>query len=454
MLFQGTFYDEAISPFRWQASRLASRWTGRMVMRYYLVLLFLVCLPAMMIRTGENVRGVIWSDAEGYYQYLPGIFIIGDMHQIPPGSVYPYYNTAGEYVDKYTCGIALFEWPFFLGAYALSRPLGYDPAEYFNPVYCRAMALCGFVFAFLGLWLLQQTLLRMYSRQATAWAILAIFAGTNLFHYATKEMSVAHVYNFFLFAAFLYQLPRQLKDPNFKNSLLTGAILGWIVLIRPTNIIIALSFLLYDVYRWGDLHQRIHFWLSRPKAILTMMGAAFLFFIPQMVYWHEMTGHWLYYSYTEEGFTYWYEPKITSVLFDPQNGLFLYSPVAWLMLMAVVFGLWRRQYQALNAVVITAIATYLFASWWAWWFGGAFGHRCYVEYYALLAIPLAGWLEHIRTHWSLPAKTIIVSLTIIMMFVGVRLSYLYTSLPGPWDGPDWRWNWEKYEWVLRHLLCA
>ena len=452
MILQGTFRNEAILPFQWQASRLASRWIGRQVLRYYLILLFCICLPAMMVRTGVNLRGVIWSDAEGYYQYLPAIFIIGDVHQIPPGSVYPYYNAAGEYVDKYTCGIALFEWPFFLGAYALSRPLGFDPMEYFNPLYCRAMALCGFVFAFLGLWMLQRALLRLYSPQTTAWVILAVFAGTNLFHYATKEMSVSHVYNFFLFASLLWHLPRQLKDPSFKNNLLTGGILGWIVLIRPTNIIIALMLLLYNVYRWEELGQRIRFWLARPIAILTMTGAAMVLFIPQMIYWHEMTGQWLYYSYTEEKFTYWYEPKITSVLFDPQNGLFLYSPAAWLMLCAVLFGLWRRQHQALNAMVIVSIATYLFASWWAWWFGGAFGHRCYVEYYVIMAIPLAGWLEWIRTHWSLPARTVTFTLIIAMMIVGVRLSYLYTSLPGPWDGPDWRWNWDKYEWVLGHLM--
>ena len=45
-----------------------------------------------------------------------------------------------------------------------------------------------------------------------------------------------------------------------------------------------------------------------------------------------MTGHWLYYSYTEEGFKYWNEPKIAAVLFDVQNGLFLYSPLVLLMM--------------------------------------------------------------------------------------------------------------------------
>ena len=452
MIHRGTFHHEAISDFQWQASRLASRWIGRQIQRYYLILLFLLCLPVMMMRTSDNLRGVIWSDAEGYYQYLPALFIIGDVHQLPPGSIWPYYNDQGEYVNKYTCGVAMFEWPFFFGAYFLSQRFGYDPADYVNPVYCRAISLSGFLFAFLGLWLLQRVLLRRHSPGVTAWVLFSIFAGTNLFHYVTKEMSVSHAYNFFLFAAFLYHLPKQLRQPTIKNSLLTGVLLGWIILIRPTNIILALALGLYDVYRWSELRARLKFWLLHPMSILSIIAAASLFFIPQMVYWHEMTGRWLYYSYTEEGFKYWYEPKITAVLFDPQNGLFLYSPLAILMLIAVGVGLWRRQYQALTATVIVGLATYIFASWWVWWFGGAFGHRCFVEYYTLLAIPLAGLYHEIRTRWHPVAKTVFVSLTILLMFVGIRLSFLYTTLPGPWDGADWRWNWDKYWWVLEHLI--
>ncbi|MBL0009093.1 MAG: hypothetical protein IPP25_18465 [Saprospiraceae bacterium] len=114
--------------------------------------------------------------------------------------------------------------------------------------------------------------------------------------------------------------------------------------------------------------------------MLWMIPGAFLFFLPQLMYWKEMTGHWLYYSYTEEGFKYWNEPKIAAVLFDVQNGLFLYSPLVLLMMTGIVMGLFKKNFQAPVVLLIFSIATYFFASWWAWWFGGAFGHRCYVEF--------------------------------------------------------------------------
>ena len=136
-------------------------------------------------------------------------------------------------MDKDTCGLAIFVSPFFLAGYILSAMSGYDRMDYFYPVYCKAIAVCGLLFAFLGLCYLRKTLLRIFSHNITLWVIVSIFFGTNLFHYATKEMGMIHVYGFFLFAFLLYQLPAFLQSPTWKRSLLLGATLGWIILIRP-----------------------------------------------------------------------------------------------------------------------------------------------------------------------------------------------------------------------------
>jgi hypothetical protein len=451
MLHRGTFFDYAIY-FLWQASRLASQWIGRFLKEYYLTVLFVLMIPVMLARIDYNPRSVIWSDAEGYYQYLPALFIIKDVHKLPPGSVWPQYNEHGEYVDKYTCGIAIFEFPFFIAVYGFSYLAGIDTADYYNPLYCRSMALSGLFFAFLGLRILRKALLKIYSHSISAWVVISVFFGTNLFYYATKEMSVSHVYSFSLFCHLLYFLPAYLKNPSRNNSLLLGGILGWIVLIRPTNILLAVMLLLYDVYSMPELKTRINFYISHYRSLLWMFLASFIFFIPQLLYWKEMTGHWLYYSYTEEGFIYWNKPKITAVLFDVQNGLFLYSPLVLLMVAGIMLGLRKRSFHAPAILLIFSIATYIFASWWAWWFGGAFGHRCYVEYYALLAFPLAGLYQHIRLNWKKVFRVSFYSLVILLMIFSVRLSYLYTSLGGPWDGKDWRWAWEKYGWVLSNFF--
>ncbi len=88
MLHRGTFFDYA-TYFLWQASRLASLWIGKLVGRHYLFILFLLMIPVMVARINTGPRSNLWSDSEGYYQYLPALIIIKDVHKLPPGSVWP-----------------------------------------------------------------------------------------------------------------------------------------------------------------------------------------------------------------------------------------------------------------------------------------------------------------------------------------------------------------------------
>ncbi|MCW5922398.1 MAG: glycosyltransferase family 39 protein [Saprospiraceae bacterium] len=420
--------------------------------RNYLYLLFLLLLPVMFNRIRGNPRSVIWSDSEGYYLYLPGVFIIGDMHKIPEGTVWPQRNAQGEILIKYTCGVAIFEAPFFLVTKWYCQLKNYDWKDYFNVHYCRAMAICGYVFGFVGLFFLQKTLRRRHSEKVVFWTLLATFFGTNLFHYTTREMSISHVYSFCLFAFTAWHLPRFYEKPSWANAAVLGGALGWTILIRPTNALILLFVLLYDVYSWRTLKERARFFLRNLPKLGAAALAAFVFLFPQMLYWHEMTGSWVRYSYTDEKFIYWNKPKILDVLFDVQNGLFLYSPMVLLMVLGIFIGLRERKYHAPALLLIFCLATYIFASWWAWWFGGAFGHRCYVEYYALLALPLAGVFEKIFALRSKLLRWLILAVVVFLMYYGTKMSFLYTWLPGPWDGVDWRWNFEKIKWVWSYLF--
>jgi hypothetical protein len=86
--------------------------------------------------------------------------------------------------------------------------------------------------------------------------------------------------------------------------------------------------------------------------------------------------------------------------------------------------------------VILLIATYTFGSWWAWWFGGAFGHRCYVEFYALMSLPLGHALVQLSKQKK-PTRLVFYFIFFGMIFLNIRLSQIYG---GMWDGPDWGWD--------------
>ena len=172
---------------------------------------------------------------------------------------------------------------------------------------------------------------------------------------------------------------------------------------------------------------------------------------PQLLYWKEITGKWVTYSYEGEGFIFWKQPKIAAVLFDTQNGLFLYSPILLFMFVGLVAGRKDTRANFMGISIVFVIITYVFASWWAWWFGAAFGHRCYIEYFPIFAFPLAISMERIIAMKNGFIKSSIVCIILLFIFYSVRMSMLFDRT-GIWDGPSWRWNWHAWADQVRHIF--
>jgi hypothetical protein len=133
---------------------------NRLIKWAAIILLFLLLLSIGFDRIKVNPRSIIWSDAEGYYDYLPGLFILKDFHKLPPGSMWPYYNDRGEFVNKFTCGVAYFEFPFFASGYLINRLMKNNPDDYSNDLYARSIAFGGVFISFLGLIFLYKSMVR------------------------------------------------------------------------------------------------------------------------------------------------------------------------------------------------------------------------------------------------------------------------------------------------------
>ena len=133
------------------------------------------------------------------------------------------------------------------------------------------------------------------------------------------------------------------------------------------------------------------------------------------------------------------------VLFSPQNGFFIYAPAMLFALIGLIWGSFKKQANFFTSLLIWCLSWYIFASWWCWWFGGAYGHRAFIEYLPLLVIGLTYFIQQI-------AKVTVLKYTgafigIVLVFISVRMSFLYTS---PWDGPDW--GWDDYLVQLGHVF--
>ncbi len=86
--------------------------------KIYPIALLLIFIIICVIRSHENnvkTKNIIFSDQEGYYMYLPALFIYGGFDQYPirTKEQFGYYQNTKKVFTKYTCGVALMEMPFF-----------------------------------------------------------------------------------------------------------------------------------------------------------------------------------------------------------------------------------------------------------------------------------------------------------------------------------------------------
>lgn len=412
--------------------------------------LFAALLTVSLARHDGRLPAAISSDTKGYYMYLPAIFEYGGVHNITDSAFVGHMaNEKGEVYTKFTCGVAFCYLPFFLVAHAYAHFYHLGPSCLTAP-YCYAIIVCGVFWAVLGFFLLRTLLLRYFSRAVTWLAIFSIALGTNLYCYATLDMGMSHVYSFALFAAVLLLIDSYYKVPSAPKAIGLALLLGWIVLIRPTNTAFLLFLFLYRVVNYRDLKMRFSFFGRYLSHLL--IGAPFFIAVmfPQLLYWKTMTGHWIHYSYGNEHFLYWCEPKILAVLFDVQNGWLLYSPV----MLFLFWSLFAKRKDARTSfwgtLLVLAVITYVFASWDAWWFGGAFGHRCYIDYYPVMAFPMAMTMKSIVVLKNKVAKIALLTLLLLLCYYSVGMASIYLT-HGIWDGAYWRWNYDKW-WDLVRMV--
>ncbi|MEO6882969.1 MAG: hypothetical protein ABI199_02970 [Bacteroidia bacterium] len=388
----------------------------------------------------NDYHSVIFADAAGYYVYLPMWYIYGNNAKAFPngedtitGNGFHFDKVSNKIDTKYLCGVALMQTPFFLTANYLAPSFGFK-ADGFSKIYYWAIMMAGVFYACFGLLLLYHFLSRFYRPIESFITTLAFFLGTNLYFYSISRQGMSHVYTFFLFSLFLYLIPFFYEKQTVKNCIGIAFTFALIVFIRPTNFILLFFFLLYDVNSLKKLREKIFFWSTHFQIFFWMLLAAILVAIPQFIYWKETFHRFITYSYSNESFIYWKNPQILKLWFSTNNGLFLFAP----LLLISIFGIfWMIKKSALNGWLIGILflfATYIFASWWCWWFGCSLGSRSFIDFYPILAIPFGYCLHHSEKKIS---KALIFILIILCIILNMKMTYYYD---GCFNGGIWDFN--------------
>lgn len=376
-------------------------------------------------------RIIAW-DVISYYAYLPATFIYHDVTleftdadpQKFGDKFWPLTTEYGAKVIKTSMGVAYCYLPSFIAGHITAKLTHYEANGYSVP-YRFFLQAGGVFFMLLALWYLRGILLVWFSDRVTAITLILVTFATNLYFYSTLEAAYSHVYSFFLFILFIRETIRFYERPSVLNIVLLGFTAGLITLIRPSNIIVLLIFLLWGISGPEQLRQRVRLLLSRYRLVMVMALLFILPWIPQLLYWKEVTGHWLYYSYQDEGF-FFGNPNFFRGLFGFRKGLFIYTPLA-LFMWGGIFMLKGKLASARPMLVLFTLAnSYIILSWWCWWYGGSFGQRPFIDSYGLYAIPLAAFIEAVlrmKIRWRMLFSSLFLGMLLLGVFQTAQYYY-------------------------------
>jgi len=417
---------------------------------YYAVLALGFILIYVVLNTKQWQRdNVIVSDGIVYYEYLPAAFIFNDLSfnftkNLPAdfdGTIWVETNKeTGVKTPKTTLGLSYMFSPFFFLGHATAKLTGFTTYGYSDP-YALFLCLGVWLYVFLALFYLRKILLYYFSDTVTALTLISVVLATNLFYYTTLAATMSHAYSFCLFVIFIYHTIKWHQNNNWKSALFLGAIIGLISIIRPTNALLAIVFILFEVYSLETLKAKIMLFWKYKIQILLITVAAILVWVPQIIYWKVATGNYFYFSYGEERF-YFDNPHILDGLFSYRKGWLLYTPIMAFALLGIGFLFKLKKEWAAAILVFTGFNIYVAYSWWCWWYGGSFGSRPMVESYALMAIPLAAfytWIENKHHLLRYVSILIIVLTTALNLF---QTQQTKTCLH--WDGMTKESYWSNF----------
>jgi hypothetical protein len=139
----------------------------------------------------------------------------------------------------------------------------------------------------------------------------------------------------------------------------------------------------------------------------------------------------LIWSYEGEGFNF-LAPEMANVLFSFRKGFFVYTPIAFLGLIGLVWMLFKRPKETSWLWLFLLLSVYVISCWWNWYYGGSLGMRALIEYLPFFAFGLAFLLQNVGR----VLRVTIVTLCLLFVSVNLVQSYQYQKFILHWDSMD------------------
>jgi hypothetical protein len=409
-----------------KGTRRNTVWDLAYVLSLAFVFLGSLALTAVSIKRN---RALIRSDGRYYYIWARSILLDHDIdfrndystirdpaEPLPPESAVR--TPRGYVVNKYPVGMAVLEVPGLLLGHVVAHYVLPNQANGVSAPYQIATAWSLLLLYMVSFFLLYRAMLSLGAVRlwASSFCLMAL-VGTNLIHYVVREPAMAHAAGVAVFNVLVYLMVKWVdatKRVRFVHSILMGAVIGLLALIRSTN---ALLFPVLAALLWT--RRRIRF-----SELMPMLGGAVVVASLQPVSLWFLWGRLRFSTYFNESFTSGLS-GVLNTLTSARHGLLVYSPWYAILLLFVVYGavviprLRRICGAAMVSFVLMAVAN---GTWWCWWFGSSFGNRAFVE--ILPALSLAAVLT---VSWQNTSRRTTAALASVMLAAGALNLYLWAG---------------------------
>lgn len=383
----------------------------------------------------SNRLTIINWDVFGYYIYLPATIIYHDLaienkvwldeinskYQATPY----YYQIAGGSKGKsriiYQQGISYFFLPGFLIAHTIASHVGY-PADGFSFPYQFSIIIISLLITFLGLFYLRKLLLSYFSDQLVACIMLIICLGTNWFLTVAYGHGMPHSFLFTLNILIAFTTKKWFETNKKRYVALTAFLIGWAFSCRPTEIILLLLPLLYNVESYSDFKLK---WKQQglSKNLHYFITILLLTVFPLFVYMQYASNDILKFNLHTEQLCL-FSPFTLDFLFSFKKGWLLYTPLM-LFALAGFYSLFKKNKNLFMPLfTITFLQVWLASSWENWWYAASYSQRPMVDFYGLLAIPLGFLIMEVYKQKQLVWISFSVAMTIIFG-LSIFQSYQY-----------------------------
>ena len=426
--------------------------TLKYILKYFIAEVLIIFIFLFLINNYiGNVDKTINADGIGYYDYLPSIFIHHDILRKDNSTkenslLYNRINTTGVYVDynnfkvnKYPCGTALLQLPFFAYTYFTSNLSGDNNDGYQRP-FQKNIFYAAIFYLFLSILFLKK-ILTLYNikKHIIIFCQLTLVLATSVTHYSNYDAGFSHIYSLFAITAFIYFIKSYLHQKKIIHFFLGCLFLGLIFILRQPNILIIL-FIPFLAGSIKDMKLGFTTLFTNKKNLVIGILLFFVISSIQSILWYIQTGNFFVYSYQGESFNF-LDPHFYSILFSYKKGLFIYTPILLFTILSIIWFAYKKYFYLLFTwVSFFLTVTYILSSWWSWFYGCSYGLRAYIDYYTVFFIPFAFMLNSI----NVTPRILVMILALPTVPLNIIQTYQYKEFILHWIDMDKEKYWKVF----------